>query len=201
LGLPPGTCQNSTCGNIGGTKYVYVNSLQPDGGAPSVAECDLNGAVLESGDPVAPGCSNNWTAIGNSDPCQFPFTQKVLTYAYKSNCGPGTITQWGRLAWNATVPLTSNILFEVRTRTTQSDGAVSAWTPWVTAGDTPPDPANCPATGPAPCPKQFGPLLGVDASRYEELELRITMDPTLPLKLLSPVLTSWSVSYSCVDYE
>ena len=176
---------------------MYVNSNN------AVTECDFDSAALYSGSFVAPGCSNNWTVAPSSPPqCELPYIPKTLTFPYASACGTGQRAQWNKLAWDAVVPTGTSIQFEVRTRARLADGGLGTWTPWVTAGQSPTDPAVCSLGGPAPtCPKDLFAALGPTDAYNEELELRITMQPNAPTANLTPTLNSYSVNYSCVDVE
>jgi hypothetical protein len=58
-------------------------------------------------------------------------------------------------------------------------------------------PASCPMGGPSPCPRDvYHALGGPPATTNELLELVITLAPT-PDGLLGPMLSSWTLTYSC----
>lgn len=213
--LNPGFCVrfngSTNCASaLNGNKSLYVNSDK------SIRECVIQPKVL--GPPISQhgptaeqvqqyGCANNYSAFNFSQlpNCTPTFLPRTITETFAAQCQPGQIVQWGKLAWSAVTPSTSEILFEVRTRTNSTDGAVGPWSPWVQGGlakqlVTPVDPPNCPMAGPLPCPKDLYVPLGLPAANQEQLEIRITLRPDLT-GLIPPVLNNYKVAYSCKDYE
>ena len=214
--LNPGSCVRfsslSCAGPLNGNKSLYVNADK------SIRECVIQPRVL--GPPVSAhgptveqarqyGCANNYTAFNSSQvpACLVSFAPKTIVVPYQPTCAPDERVQWGKLAWNASTPSTSEITFEVRVRDRFSDGGFSAWSPWVLVGDAkqlpPPakDPAVCPMGGPSPCPKDlYAPLGGPPQARYPELELRITLNPDIT-GLIAPTLYDYKLAYSCVPTE
>lgn len=210
--LNPGFCVkiNGTTGctsPLNGNKSLYVNSDK------GVRECVIQPKVL--GPPVSAhgptveqnrqfGCANNWTAFNASQvpACPVAFVPLQLIVPYRPTCGTGETIQWGKLAWNASLPAGTSFMFEVRTRDRFDDGGAGAWGPWVTVGDsTAGDPAVCPMAGPTPCPKDlFAPLGGLPTARYEDLDLRISLNPN-GAGTVAPTLNSYQLAYSCVGAE
>lgn len=215
--LLPGACIRfsgavSCAGALNGNKSLYVNSDK------SIRECVIQPRVL--GPPVSAhspageqarqyGCANNYTAFNTSQipTCIVSFDPKTLVVPYSPSCAPDERVQWGKLAWNASTPSSSEIKFEVRVRDRYVDGGFGPWSAWVLVGDAkqlpPParDPAVCPMSGPAPCPKDlYAPLGGIPQARYADLELRITMNPDIT-GLIAPTLYDYKLAYSCVPNE
>lgn len=217
--LEPGSCfrfSSAQCsgGGFNGNGSLYVNANA------GVRECIIQPRVL--GPPTSShgptveqqlqyGCANNWTGFNASQvpACVVNHEPKIVTYTYNGVCPLGKVPQWSKLGWSSSTPLTTSIVFEVRVRSRAPDGGFGPWGPWVVAGRAkqstapPDDPQNCPMNGPAPCPKDlFAPLSDAGASglasRGEELELRITLNPVLAT---GPTLYSYNVSYACVSVE
>lgn len=216
-GLKPGECLRfsgalSCAGPLNGNKSLYVNADK------AVAECIIQPRVL--GPPISQhgptveqkqqyGCANNYTAFNASQvpACTVVLTPKIITFPYSPSCKVGEVLQWGKLAWSASLPLDSEITWEVRVRDQLEDGGVGPWTAWIQVGDAKllpapaKDPAVCAMGGPAPCPKDiFTPLGGLPTARFENLELRVTMLPATT-GVLGPTLFDYKLLYSCVAAE
>lgn len=214
--LNPGQCVRfsgavSCAGGLNGNKSLYVNSDR------AVTECIIQPRVL--GPPISShgptveqkqqyGCANNYTAFNASQvpACAVLLAPKVVTFAYAPACSVGEVVQWGKLGWNASLPGSSQIKWDVRVRPRLQDGGLGAWSAWIPVGNaqllpTPLDPAVCAIGGPTPCPKDlFAPLGGIPAARYENLELRISMLPDAT-GLLGPTLFDYKLLYTCVGAE
>jgi hypothetical protein len=222
-GLSPGECVPHSCvaptGPLfSGTKKVYVNARAPDGGPPSVLECPAIEMPGMMGQVVQPGCANNWTATPSSTfNCPVQYTVKSEPISYSAACNPGYHPQWKNLVWTGTVPSngsgTSSIVFEAQTAAEYPDGGYGPdepATPVVigravaTAYDltTNEQPGNCLFNGPSPdCPRDLYALFGgKPVATNESLELTITLNPT-PDKTLTPTLSTWTLTYSCVAAE
>jgi hypothetical protein len=216
--LNPGQCFRfdlATCGTpLNGTKSLYVNATG------SIRECVIQPRVL--GPPISAhsptveqslqyGCANNYTAFNSQGvpACLTLHEPKTVTFAYNGVCPPGAIAQWGKLAWSASTPTTTNIIFEVRVRTRATDGGFGAWSPWARVGKAkqssapPDDPQLCQMNGPAPCPKDlYAPLVDAGpsavAAQGEELELRITLNP---VGTVGPTLYGYELAHTCLARE
>jgi len=224
--LNPGACirliEGVHCGStsFNGNKLAYVNSNA------SIQECALRTHLNDGTTPIAEhgttgtsftpnaageaplqqGCGNNFSAWNNSSlpACPLPFIQNVATYAYSAECSAGQRPQWSKLGWRSSIPLLTDITFEVRVR----DGATNPWTAWTTVGRarSGQDPANCTMTG-APnavvgsgfCPKDLFTFLGgIPQARFPDLELRVTLNPT---PAAAPILYDHFLAYTCVAAE
>ena len=214
--LAPGECIRfsgsvSCAGALNGNKSLYVNADK------AITECIIQPRVL--GPPISQhgptceqkqqyGCANNYTAFNASQvpACKTLFEPKVLIIPYAPSCEVGEKLQWGKLGWNASLPSSSEITFDVRVRERLTDGGTGAWTAWIPVGDAMvlpllKDPALCPITGPAPCPKDlYVPLGGIPRARFGDLELRISMYPDAT-GLVAPTLIDYTLLYSCVAAE
>lgn len=213
--LNPGFCvrfdSSTACaGALNGNKSLYVNADK------AIRECVIQPRVL--GPPTSShgptveqarqyGCANNYSAFNFSQlpNCNVTFAPKTISESFAAECQPGQRVRWGKLAWNASTPSSSEIIFEVRTREPFSDGGFGAWSPWVQVGEAQQlpvavDPQNCTMGGPSPCPKDLYTPLGLVAAHQSALEIRITLRPDVT-GLIRPTLNNYKLAYSCVDYE
>lgn len=161
------------------------------------------------------GCGNNYHAWNSSQLplCPLPYEPKVYTFAATAVCPPGTGGEWNTLGWEGTTPSNTEILFEVRVQDQLYDGGVGPWTPYQLVGHASANPPRAPAVcvtgmgapGTSPtsnvCPKDLLEMLGSVAAKYENLELRITMNPSTPSATQAPTLTNYFLTYRCVPNE
>jgi hypothetical protein len=216
-GLKPGDCLRfsgaiACAGALNGNKALYVNAdksineciIQPRVLGPPIS---AHGPTVEQ--PLQYGCANNYTAFNSSQvpACKVLLAPKIVTFPYNPSCNVGEVLQWGKLAWSASLPLDSEIKWEVRVRDRLEDGGTGAWTAWIQVGDAKilplpaKDPAVCAMGGPSPCPKDiFAPLGGLPTARFEDLELRVSMYPDTT-GALGPTLFDYKLLYSCVAAE
>ena len=159
---------------------------------------------------------NNWTAYKRGNSCVSQttggsYTSNVLTYEYPSSCAVGFRPQWGYLVWDGQTPSAggsqSSITFEAQTQWLMPTvGAASAFA--AVAGTAAPfsEPPVCPFTGVTGCPIDLVTALGKNA-RADKLTIKITLKPSCDLTAspctgtVSPTLSSWHVTYGCVDAE
>ena len=159
---------------------------------------------------------NNWTAYKRGNSCVSQttggsYSSNVLTYEYPSSCVVGFRPQWGYLVWDGQTPSAggsqSSITFEAQTQwLTPTVGAASAFL--AVSGTAAPfaKPPVCPFTGVAGCPIDLVSALGGNA-RADQLTIRITLKPSCDLTAspctgtVTPTLSSWHITYGCVDAE
>jgi hypothetical protein len=200
--LAPGTCQNvDDCGS-NGNSTLMVNPRRSSTLGRRITEC----ASLGQGEA---GCANNWTDVHKAGQCVatsiVQYNTVVYEQQYKANCPSGTKAQWMLLDYNSTIRSnasgTSSLKFEVASAPIVNT-VTGTFTAYATVADTSAgDPAVCPFSGPAPCPKSvFTALGGLPNARNEALKVRVTLNPT-PDKALAATLNSWQVTYSCPASE
>jgi hypothetical protein len=195
--IPPGKCINVVgCPGLSGngTKTVMVNPPKnpPSGTANPkwTDECT---------------CMDNWGVwSGSTTACvQEPIYDNVpqtITQTYQGICPPNTRVQWGFLTWDATTPLDSNIVFQVRAADTSS-GLVSATLVPVGTAKASPDTQKCALAGPSPCPYSLYTILGgMPAGNYPSLDLVMTFNPSSDKSKVA-TLNNWQVTYSCPPME
>jgi hypothetical protein len=151
---------------------------------------------------------NNWTDVkaandvGGTCTAQgvISYVPKTYVQTYQASCPVGSKPQWMFLAYDATTPSSgassSTIRFDVRAGDNVDGGSVSYGSS-VNVALTPPDPASCPMSGVASCPKDlFTKLSGIPGAQKEMLELTVTLTPSADA-LVAPTLKSWQITYSC----
>src|SRR5262249_48604471 len=160
----------------------------------------------------APGCYDNWADVKTGGGCVGQ-TQTTTTtmpaYAVTTYTSPTTIAscpvqtqvEWSVLTYDADVPSnssgTSSLLLEVQVAPVVS-GVTGTFTPWYTAANTASptsDPAVCPFSGVAGCPKNLYNILGgMPTAGDQALTLQATLTPT-PDGQAIPTIRSWQVAY------
>ncbi len=212
--LAPGECVNMVSTDhcvgtiVGGNRVLLVNN---PGFATTLSECSID--VNDTYSTVAdrPACQNNFSAFQTTqlELCPTLADPIIITQQYPGTCGTGSVPQWGKLAYRVSTPGTvigpldtrSYVTFEVRVADRFDDGGIGPWSGWflVAKAQTGGDPQDCRMDGTvAGCPKDLYAVLGDLQSRYEVLEVRITLQPYLANL---PTLYSWDVAYSCVAAE
>jgi hypothetical protein len=158
---------------------------------------------------------NNWTAYKKGNSCVNmvvggSYSVNTLNYDYTPACLPGQRLKWGYLVYDGSTPSaggsTSSIKFEAQTQVlTPTAGTPSAF---VTVADTAAptnSPAVCPFTGVTGCPIDLSALLPTPTA--DKLTLKITLTPSCDTSAspctgtATPTLSSWQVTYDCVDNE
>ncbi len=161
-------------------------------------------------DPASPTavhlCGNTCEVVQTDDRaridlgfgCAKPYTTTQRTENYLASCPEGKGAQWGYLTYDATVIEDSRILIEVRTARSEEELESKPFVQLAHIGDGGTDPAVCSLFGPLPkCPIALFPALGgVPGARYDNLQLRITMDPASD-EYKAPALNDWEITYSC----
>lgn len=140
--------------------------------------------------------------------CPMVFQPQTFTQVYQGSCGPSQAVQWGFLTWSSAEPTNSYITFEGRTA---ADPAAFNTAPLpgelkqlgVAHGNVAPyttDTQVCPLTGgPAGCPVDLYGKLGIPAANLSNLEVRATLYPSTTGSSQAPLLSSWNVTYSCIQ--
>jgi hypothetical protein len=119
----------------------------------------------------------------------------LFRQTYEANCSGDQEPQWGFVGWNATQPANTSISFKVRTAQTLPELASATF---IDIGAVPTDPAVCPLSGPAPCPKDLYALLGVPSVHDPYLELEVT---TTAYQSSAPTVNDFNITYSCIDNQ
>lgn len=168
---------------------------------------------------VNPPATTGYTTLAEGDPCNNygfhptssqggvcaaygtqPPPPSSQSFTYNAICPTGSGVRWNQFAYSTTVPNASDVLFAVSTAPRLPDGGAGTFTAPVTAAHpaTPliADPAVCPMSGPAPCPKNLNTLLGAGATN-EVLKLDVTLTATSAM----PTVTFWQVTFSCIPNE
>jgi hypothetical protein len=172
---------------------------------------------------INPPATSGYTTLSEGDPCnnysfhpttaqggtcaaygQQPPPPTALNYTYTATCPPGFAVQWNQLAYDSSVPATSEIIIQVSSAPLLPDGGTGAFTTPVQAADvksaSSPDPATCAING-APdatvCPKNLATLLGPGANNNPVLDVGITLIATTAI----PVAKSWQVTFNCIPNE
>jgi hypothetical protein len=189
--IEPGKCVNITganClgGSLSGNKTVMANPPASAGNAGAVAECS---------------CHNNWSDYhsGSCDSIETSgYAPMVYMQIYTAACASGQSVQWGYFAYETITPGDSSILFEAHTAAT----AASLGPPLteLATAQLSPDTQSCPMGAGGGCPVDLQAVLGSAAGQQPVLELVVTLEPTSDNQQ-GPTLTSWEISYSCVDSQ
>lgn len=127
--------------------------------------------------------------------CPKALGPKTVLIPYQGQCPPGSKPVWNFLAYDAVTPATSTVSFRARTADTQA-GLTSA--SWHNLTTTPPNPASCPLSGPAPCPVDVYTALGFPDNKRAWLELEVYL---VPGGGGIPVVNGFDVTYSCPPSE
>ena len=101
------------------------------------------------------------------------------------------------MAYDATTPSDSSVLFQAHTANTIAGLASSAPKTLATAKAIPaPDTQKCGMGGPSPCPIDLYASLGAANAKGEYLELIATLNPSTD-KASGSKLNKWQITYSC----
>ena len=119
---------------------------------------------------------------------------------YEAVCPPGTMPQWGFLAYDTLTPGDSEVVFSVRAATSQAGLATASPQVVATARSTPTDTQLCGLGGPAPCPIDLFTVLGKPAATYDFLQLDMTLTPSSG-GTNTPTIHDWKITYSCPPSE
>lgn len=120
--------------------------------------------------------------------------------AYTHSCPPGTVAQWGYLAYDATTPLDSYVEIWARTADTKDGLAAQPWTA-LTVAKTASGNSVCPMNaGTALCPVDLYQKLGLPAGVRPWIELKETANPSYNGRWPS-TLNSWEMTFSCPAAE
>ncbi len=181
----------AACGATGG--FYYDNNANPTQVILCPLLCTAHRALLYSAIKLVISCPTKYTAW--TAPPQI----------YQGTCPPGTQVQWGLFGYNATTLGNSNVVFSVKAATTQAGLAAAPSITLATAQATPTDTQVCPvpkipAQIPAPTCAPidlYTKLGGLPAARYDFLQLSMTFNPNT-LLTITPTVTDWQMTYSCV---
>ena len=125
-----------------------------------------------------------------------PYDPPVETY--EAVCPPGTVPQWGFLAYDTTTPGDSKVEFRV---STSADGITYGALPALPTATATSAAEDCLMGGPAPCPVSLYTALGGLPDAHEKyLQLAIKIFPTSDQNQ-TPQVHNWEVTYSCPDAE
>jgi hypothetical protein len=119
----------------------------------------------------------------------------VFKQTYEAKCTFDQSPQWGFIGWDATQPANTSIKFKVRTAETLAGLTNAAF---IDIASVPTDPAVCPLSGPAPCPKDMYATLGVPAVHHPYLELEVD---TIAYQSSAPTVNDFKITYSCTDNQ
>lgn len=175
--------RSSSCTASGG--YYLNSTTNPTGIVLCPATCSVVQADPAGTVSASVGCAGT--------PITSPAT---FTQVYTPTCGYGTSLQWGFMAYEASTPGDSNVVFRVRTADTESDLASATFVDIATATSTPNDTQNCPMSGAVSgCPLDLFATLGDQAAQLPALEVQITLNPGSNGE--TATLTDWQITYSC----
>ncbi len=187
--IQPGECISvSGCeAFLTGTTALYINST--DHAPPHFNESD---------------CADNWAVHGTEASADCGLQDLDYPQSYPSACEDSQRPQWGYLAYESTVPLTTSISLSIHTADPPNSTMLSS-SPCTDciqiANITASEPASCPMSGPSPCPIDlYEALGGLPQAQHRVVELVWSLTSS-PGCAMNPTLTSWQLTYSCVDVE
>lgn len=115
---------------------------------------------------------------------------------YVSTCTSEERTQWDFMAYDATTPADSRVVFSARTADNTADLATAAFVPLAIA-DTADGTSHCPLVPPTgTCPVSVFDKLGNPAQYQPVLQLDIELTPGKGNE--APIANNWYLSFSCV---
>jgi hypothetical protein len=173
--------------------FYYDNNVNPTQVILCPAVCTAHQNTLYSGIKLVISCPTKYTAW--TAPPQ----------VYQGVCPPGTQVQWAFFGYDASALSNSNIAFSVQVAPTLAGLATAVPVPVGIAQSTPIDTQVCPVPKiPAQVPTPtcgpidlFQKLGGIPAARYDFLQLNMSFNPNT-LQTVTPSMTDWQMTYSCV---
>jgi hypothetical protein len=199
-GASPGILCQATSDFNTGNRTVMAN---PPATTLPAALASNNGGAVYAQLPEANGCNNFSFVHASTNSCVTYLVPPPMssTYTYVAVCAEGLRPRWNQFAYNTTVPNASNVLFSVSTAPSLPDGGAGTFTaPVAIARPANPvivDPAVCPMSGGAGCPKSLGAVLASAAAENPVLRVDLTLTTTTA----TPTVSAWQVSYNCLPLE
>ena len=187
----PQVANLASCGATGG--FYYDNNANPTQVILCPLVCAAHQTTFGSSIKVVISCPTKYAA----------WTAPPQTY--QGTCPPGTQVQWAFFGYDAAAASDSNIAFSVKAATTLAGLGMAASIPLGSAHSIPTDTQVCPVPKiPAQMPVPtcapidlFQKLGGLPVARYDFLQLTMAFTPNT-LQTVTPTLTDWQMTYSCV---
>jgi hypothetical protein len=177
--------------------------------AQGAADCDATHyTVTQLGATTTVSlCPAACTALTNASgaslevnlPCAGPgYTANTFRESYHATCSSEQTSQWGFLAYDFTTPSDSSVTLRVRHGVDEAELSSASFEDLLTVNAASANEA-CPLSGPSPCPVDLFELLeGAPDAFAPYLELEFEVSPSSDASE-APLLSDWTVTYSCVD--